>query len=515
MILSAPTSNSSTSPIVEMKGISKSFPGVVANKAIDISFYRGEVHALLGENGAGKTTLMNILYGLYKPDSGEIFVDGNLVSIKSPKDAIALKIAMVHQHFELVPTLTVAENVGLGLKTQKWPLLDLEVVIKRITQLAKDYNLDVKPNAKVSQLSVGERQRVEIIKALYREANILILDEPTSVLTDQEAKGLFNFIRSMASEGRAVVLITHKLAEVFAVSDRVTVLRHGEVVARLRTKETNIDELADKMVGREVFRKSELSTIQAEEKVVLELRQVSARNDAGLLALDNVSLSLRAGEILGIAGVSGNGQTELAEVLSGMRKVTRGKVIIEGIDLTNASPRGMIEHGVGHIPEDRMGSGLLLDMSIAENLVLEIRTEPRFEKKYMVDNEQVHLYAESLVKEYSISCASVDAPARTLSGGNMQKTILAKVLSRNPKVLIAAQPTAGLDVGATEFIKEKLKEQKNRGVGILLISSDLNEIMSLSDRVAVIFEGKIMGILPAATAKLEEIGLMMGGIKKS
>ena len=513
MILSAPTSNSSTSPIVEMKGISKSFPGVVANKAIDLSLYKGEVHALLGENGAGKTTLMNILYGLYKPDSGEVFVNGNLVSIKSPKDAIALKIAMVHQHFELVPTLTVAENVGLGLKAQKWPLLDLDVVIKRIKELAKDYNLDVKPSAKVSQLSVGERQRVEIIKALYREANILILDEPTSVLTDQETKGLFNFIRSMASEGRAVVLITHKLPEVFAVSDRVTVLRHGEVVARLRTKETNPNELADKMVGKEILRKSELSSSQPEEKAVLELRQVSARNDKGLLGLDNISLSLRAGEILGIAGVSGNGQTELAEVLSGMRKVTSGKVLIEGIDLTNASPRKMIEHGVGHIPEDRMGSGLLLDMSIAENLVLEVRSEPRFEKKYLVDNEQVHLNAESLVKEYSISCTSVDAPARTLSGGNMQKAILAKVLSRNPKVLIAAQPTSGLDVGATEFIKEKLKEQKNRGVGILLISSDLNEIMSLSDRIAVIFEGKIIGILPAATAQLEEIGLMMGGIK--
>ena len=507
--------SSNDPPVVEMKGISKSFPGVIANNSIDLSLYEGEVHALLGENGAGKTTLMNILYGLYKPDSGEIFVRGNRVSIKSPKDAIGLKIAMVHQHFELVSTLTVAENVGLGLKAKTWPLLDLDSVVKRINELAKDYGLLVNPSAKVEQLSVGERQRVEIIKALYRDANILILDEPTSILTDQEAKGLFNFVRSMAAEGRAVVIITHKLPEVIAVSDRVTVLRHGEVVARLLTKDTNPNELAEKMVGREISGKNELRGEEPSEKVVLEIRHVSARNDKGVLGLNDISLSLRAGEILGIAGVSGNGQTELADVLTGMRKVTSGKVLVQGLDLTNASPRKMIEHGVGHIPEDRMGSGLLLDMSIAENLVLEVRNDPRFEKKYIVDNEQVHLNAERLVKEYSIACPSVDAPARTLSGGNMLKAILAKVLSRNPKVLIAAQPTSGLDVGAAEFIKEKLKEQRDVGVGILLISGDLNEIMTLSDRIAVFYDGKIMGIMPAATAKREEIGLMMGGVAAS
>ncbi len=509
------STSSSLSPMVEMKGITKRFPGVVANNTIDFSLYGGEVHALLGENGAGKTTLMNILYGLYKPDSGEIFVGGNRVSIKSPKDAIALKIAMVHQHFELVTTLTVAENVGLGLKAKRWPLLDLDSVVERVNELAKDYGLVVNPSARVEQLSVGERQRVEIIKALYRKANTLILDEPTSVLTSQEAEGLFHFMRSMAAEGRAVVIITHKLAEVMAVSDRVTVLRHGEVVARLKTKDTNMNELAEKMVGREISGKKGLREGQPSEEVVLEIRQVSARSDKGVLALDNVSLSLRPGEILGLAGVAGNGQTELAEVLMGMRKVTSGKVLVQGTDLTDASPREMIEHGVGHIPEDRMGSGLVLDMSIAENLVLEVRTDPRFEKRYLIDNEQVHLNAKRLVEEYSISCAGVDASARTLSGGNMQKAILAKVLSRNPKVLIAAQPTSGLDVGATEFITEKLKEQRRLGVGILLISGDLNEIMSMSDRIAVIFDGKIMGIVPAATAKLEEIGLMMGGIAKS
>ena len=502
-------------PMVEMKRITKSFPGVVANDGIDFSLYGGEVHALLGENGAGKTTLMNILYGLYTPDSGEIFVKGNRVNIRSPKDAIALKITMVHQNFELVSTLTVAENVGLGLKAERQPFLNLNSVVKRITELSKDYDLPVNPSARVEQLSVGERQRVEIIKALYREANIMILDEPTSVLTVQEAEGLFHFMRSMATEGRAVVIITHKLHEVMIVSDRVTVLRHGKVVAQLETKNTNPNELAEKMVGREIPNMERSLVGERSEKVVLEIKQVSARNDKGSLALDNISLFLRPGEILGIAGVAGNGQTELEEALTGMRKVASGKVLIEGKDLTNASPREMIEHGIGHIPEDRMSSGLILDMSIAENLVLEVRNDPRFKKRVMIDDNQVQLNARRLIEEYSISSVSVNSPARTLSGGNMQKLILAKVLSRNPKILIAAQPTSGLDVGATEFITEKLRERRSLGVGILLISGDLNEIMSISDRIACVFEGKIMGIVPAETAKIEEIGLMMGGVANS
>jgi len=515
--LSNPSSLRQTSPIplIEMKGITKRFSEVVANNSIEFTIYGGEVHALLGENGAGKTTLMNILYGLYRADSGEILVRGKRVAIRSPKDAIALKIAMVHQHFELVQTLTVAENVGLGLKAEREPFLNLDSVVKRINELAKDYGLLVNPDALVAQLSVGERQRIEIIKALYREPDTLILDEPTSVLTPQEVEGLFHFMRSMAAEGRAVVVITHKLPEVMTVSDTVTVLRHGEVVARLKTKDTNPNELAEKMVGREISNVEGMLEGKPSENVALEVRQVSALNDKGVLALDNISFSMQAGEILGIAGVAGNGQTELAEVLTGMRKVVSGKVLLQGSDLTNASPREMIKHGIGHIPEDRMGSGLILDMSIAENLVLEVRNDPRFEKRYLIDNEQVHLNARRLVEEYSISCAGVDAPARTLSGGNMQKAILAKVLSRNPKVLIAVQPTSGLDVGATEFINEKLKEQRSLGVGILLISGDLNEIMVLSDRIVVLYEGKIMGTMPAEGAKLEKIGLMMGGITAS
>ncbi len=501
-------------PLIEMRGITKRFSGVVANNSIDLIINGGEVHALLGENGAGKTTLMNILYGLYRADSGEILVKGKPVAIKSPKDAIDLKIAMVHQHFELVPTLTVAENVGLGLKARKEPLLELDGVIKRVNTLAKDYNLPVNPDALVSQLSVGERQRIEIIKALYREPDTLILDEPTSVLTPQEVEGLFQFMRSMATEGKAVVVITHKLAEVMSVSDAVTVLKHGEVVARLRTKETDPNQLAEKMVGREIPNLQRILEGAPSDKVALEVQQVSALNDKGLLALDKVSFTLRTGEILGIAGVAGNGQTELAEVLTGMRKASNGKVLVEGKDLTNASPGELIKNGIGHIPEDRMGSGLVLEMSIAENLVLEVRNNPRFRNGYLINSEQVHENAKRLVEEYSISSGGVDAPAWTLSGGNMQKAILAKVLSRNPKILIAAQPTSGLDVGATEFITEKLKEQRKQGVGILLISSDLNEIMSLSDRIVGFFEGKIMGIVPGATAKLEDIGLMMGGIAK-
>jgi simple sugar transport system ATP-binding protein len=498
-----------------MKGITKRFSGVAANNSIDFAIFGGEVHALLGENGAGKTTLMNILYGLYKADSGEILVRGERVIIRSPKDAIGLKIAMVHQHFQLVQTLTVAENVGLGLKAEREPLLNLNNVVNKIDELSREYGLLVNPDAVVAQLSVGERQRVEIIKALYRAPDTLVLDEPTSVLTPQEVEGLFHFMRSMAAEGRAVVVITHKLPEVMAVSDRVTVLRHGEVVARLKTRDTNPDELAEKMVGREIPHVAGLPEGKLSEKAALEIRQVSALNDKGALALDNISFSVQAGEILGLAGVAGNGQSELAEILMGMRKVLGGEVLVQGSDVTNASPREMIKHGVGQIPEDRMGSGLVLDMTIAENLILEVRTDPSFERRHLLDNEQVRLNAKRLVEEYSISCGGVDAPARTLSGGNMQKLILAKVLSRNPKVLIAAQPTSGLDVGATEFITEKLREQRRLGVGILLISSDLTEITSMSDRIACIFEGKLMGIVPAAAAELKEIGLMIGGVAKN
>jgi len=508
--------SASSTPIVEMREITKRFGRVLANDNIDFKIYPGQVRALLGENGAGKTTLMNILYGLYKADSGEILVRGERRHIRSPKDAIALKIGMVHQSFELVTTLTVAENVGLGLKAKREPLLDLETVKRRIAELAKEYGLAVNPDAKVEQLSVGERQRVEIIKALYRETDLLILDEPTSVLTPQEAEGIFRFIRSMAAEGRGVVVITHKLPEVMQVSDTVTVLRHGAVVANLETRLTSTDELAEKMMGREIPGESRVAAGSAGSSApVLEVVGVSAYSDKGSLALDHISFSLQGGEILGIAGVAGNGQAELEEVLGGMRRAAEGKIILNGKDITNASPRAMIEMGVGCIPEDRTGAALVLDMSIADNLVLETRNDPRFKSGPLLNQQGIRENAAKIVEQYSIACGSIEAPVRTLSGGNMQKLVLAKILSRQPRVLIAAQPTAGLDVGAASFIYEKLREQKRLGVAVLLISGDLNEIISLSDRVACIYNGRIMGTVLAEKVEMRELGLMMGGVQKA
>jgi len=507
--------------IVEMKSVTKRFPGVLANDKIDFDLKAGEVHALLGENGAGKTTLMNILYGLYRPDEGEIYIRGKKSVIKSPNDAINLGVGMVHQHFMLVPNMSVMENVVLGLKSPKEPLLDLDSAAKRITELSKTYNLKVEPEAKIEELSVGERQRVEIIKVLYRGARVLILDEPTSVLTLQETDDLFKMLRSMVNEGLGVVFITHKLPEVMAISDRVTVLRRGRVTARVETKHTNPADLAEKMVGKEVLFSVEKSEA-LKEKVALEIKNLWALSDKGVPALKDVSFSIHEGEILGVAGVAGNGQRELAEVLAGMRSATEGKVYIHGKDVTNQSPKEFIEQGVGHIPEDRLGMGLIMDFSIAENLVLETRSDPKFSykgllpfnKRYFLNQDEIREYAKRLIQEYGIIAISVDVPAQTLSGGNLQRLILARVLSRSPRILVAAQPTAGLDVGATQFILSKLKEQKERGVAILLISGDLGEVMSLSDRIAVINEGKIVGILPAARAEAREIGLMMGGVRK-
>jgi len=506
--------------IIEMRGITKRFPGVLANDNIDFDLKACEVHALLGENGAGKTTLMNILYGLYRPDKGEMLVRSKPVVLRSPQDAIDLGIGMVHQHFMLIPTMSVTENIVLGLKSSKEPLLDLGQAERRIAELSKMYNLKVDPQVKVEQLSVGERQRVEIIKALYRGAQVLILDEPTSVLTPQETEDFFKTLRSMVEEGLTIIFITHKLPEVMAISDRVTVLRRGKVVARIETKLTNPMDLSKKMVGREVL--FSIKKHKAKKgKVVLEVKKLWALSDKGIPALKNVSFSIHEGKILGVAGVAGNGQRELAEVLTGMRRATEGKVYFFGKDMTNRSPEEIIEQGVGHIPEDRLGMGLIMDFSIAENLILETRSKPPFshqwflpfDKKCFLDKHEIRRHAERLIQEYDIVTTSPDAPARNLSGGNLQRLILAKVLSRNPKLLVAAQPTSGLDVGATEFIRNKLMEQKEKRVAILLISEDLNEIMSLSDNIAVIYDGKIVEIIPAAKAKIREIGLMMAGVK--
>lgn len=508
--------------ILEAKGITKRFPGVLANDHIDFDIKAGEVHALLGENGAGKTTLMNILYGLYKPDEGEIRVRGKRVILRSPKDAIDLGVGMVHQHFMLVDPLTVTENVVLGLKSSREPFLDLDRAEKQIAELSKKYGLKVDPKAKIEQLSVGERQRVEIIKALYRGAQVLILDEPTSVLTPPEVKDLMAIVRRMAKGGLAVIpFITHKLPEVMAISDRVTVLRRGKVVARIGTRRTNEKDLAKKMVGREVLFRIKRRRAKR-GRAVLEVKNLGALSDKGLPALKKVSLSIREGEILGIAGVAGNGQRELAEVITGLRRATEGKVHILGKDMTNSSPKEIIDQGVGHIPEDRIGMGLIMDFSIAENTILETHSNSPFankwfmpfDRKWFLDKDEIGKHAEKLIQEYDIVTPSKDVPARNLSGGNLQRLILARELSRNPKLLIANQPTRGLDVGATEFIRKKLMEQKGEGVAILLISEDLDEIISMSDHIAVMYEGEIVGMVPAARAKIKEIGLMMAGAKR-
>lgn len=498
--------------IVEMQGITKRFPGVLANDSINFELKACEIHALLGENGAGKTTLMNILYGLYRSNSGEIKIHGVPVHLRSPKDAIAIGIGMVHQHFTLIPTMTVAENIVLGMKSSKGPLLNLAEAEKQIIELSKTYNLEVDPKALVEQLPMGIRQRVEIIKSLYRGARILILDEPTSVLNPLEIDDFFGALKSMVKEGLTVVIITHKLPEVFAISDRVTVLRRGRFVETVETKLTNQKDLSIKMVGREIQSVRERVDIKP-GKVVLDVQGLKTMNDKGQEALKNISFSIHEGEILGIAGISGNGQKELADVLSGMRPSTDGTICFLEQDVTNYTPKKLIEIGIGDIPEDRAGIGLLMNFSIAENLILESHTKTPFSRRKFLNEGEIRKHAEKLIQEYDIDTPSPNVPVRNLSGGNLQKVLLAKVLSKNPKLLIVAQPTAGLDVGATEFISKKLLDERERQVAILLISEDLERIMTLSDRIAVIYEGKIVGIVPAADAKISEIGRMMTGVK--
>jgi len=498
--------------VVEMQGITKRFPGVLANDAINFELKACEVHALLGENGAGKTTLMNILYGLYRFDSGEIKIQGVPVHLRSPKDAIDIGIGMVHQHFTLIPAMTVAENIILGVKSSKGPLLNLAEAEKQIIELSKTYNLEVDPKAKVEQLPMGVRQRVEIIKTLYRGARILILDEPTSVLTPLEVDGFFNALKSMVKEGLTIVLITHKLPEVFAISDRVTVLRRGRFVETVETKLTNPKDLSIKMVGRETHSGQERVDIKP-GKVVLDVQGLKTMNDKGQEALKGISFSIHEGEILGIAGISGNGQKELADVLSGMRPSTDGTIRFLKQDITNYTPKKLIEIGIGDIPEDREGTGLLMNFSIAENLILESHTKTPFSHRWFLNKDEIRKHAEKIIQEYDIDTPSPNVPVRNLSGGNLKKVLLAKVLSRNPKLLIIAQPTAGLDVGATEFISKKILEERERQVAILLISEDLERIMTLSDRIAVIYEGKIVGIVPTADAKISEIGRMMTGVE--
>ena len=495
---------------VEMCDIVKRFPGVLANDRICFDVNAGEVHALLGENGAGKSTLMRQLYGLYKPNEGEILIDGKPQVFHSPADAIRAGIGMIHQHFMLVPTLTVTQNIALGLPSSREPLLDLDRVGKRVRELSEEYGLKVDPAAYLWQLSVGEQQRVEILKALYRGASLIILDEPTAVLTPQEVKDLFATLKRMVKEGHGLVFISHKLYEVLAISDRITVLRDGRLSGTCATKDVTRDDLVKMMVGREVKRLAPLP--QQAGEPLLQIHGLRAMGDRGTEALRGIDLEIRAGEIVGMAGVSGNGQRELAECLGGLRKVTAGSITIAGKDLTHASVPQRLQAGQAYIPEERMRDGAIREFSVQENLFLLEHASPKFTRGIFLDLPRMAAHARSLISEFAVKTPGLDTPIKNLSGGNIQKTIMARELSRQPRVLIAAQPSRGVDIGATEYIHQRLLQQRAEGKAVLLISEDLDEVRALSDRIAVIYEGQIIGVVGRDRATIEQLGLMMAGV---
>lgn len=499
---------------MEMRGITKRFPGVLANDRVDFDVRSGEVHALLGENGAGKSTLMRILYGLYQADEGQILIDDQAVKIESPHDAIQSGIGMIHQHFMLVPTLTVTENVALGLPSSRGVLTDLDKVAARILQLAELYGLGVDPEAYIWQLAVGQQQRVEIIKALYRGAALLILDEPTAVLTPQEVSELFITLKQMVADGHALIFISHKLQEVMDISKRVTVLRDGRVVGQVSTKDVNQGMLAEMMVGRELKAKPEKEIVD-QESPRLALRDVWADNDLGTPGLKGVSFVLHEGEILGVAGVSGNGQRELAQVINGLRPITRGTIQVSEVDISHASPADVIAQGVSYVPEERMVDGMIKEFSVAENLILRDHAKQPFSRGGFLNFRAISRQSAQLIQQFNVKTPSQDTPAKNLSGGNIQKLLLARELSRKPRVVIAAQPTRGLDVGATEYVHQVLMDQRAGGTAILLISEDLDEVLALSDRIIVIYEGQIMGEVITEQASPEQLGLMMAGIQQT
>jgi simple sugar transport system ATP-binding protein len=502
-------------------GITKRFPGVLANDHVDFDLAKGEIHALLGENGAGKSTLMNILYGLYQPDEGQISINGQQTHITSPHDAIAQGIGMVHQHFMLVPPLTVTENIMLGQEggagkargAGALTLLDRRGAAARIRELSHQYGLDVDPTAQVGDLPVGAQQRVEIVKALYRSADILILDEPTAVLTPQEADDLFVIMRSMVKQGKSIVFITHKLREVFAVADRISVMRAGKGVGSVKPAEATSESLAAMMVGRTVMLqvdKAEAHPAQA----VLQVDNLHVMDDRKHMMVDGVSLEVRAGEILGIAGVQGNGQTELAEALTGLRHVAQGKISILGHDTTGATPRQIVETGIAHVPEDRQKHGLVLSFPVRDNMVLCTYYRPPYARGVEINFPAVEREAETLVHTFDVRTPSTMTPVGTLSGGNQQKVIVARELSRPVKLVIANQPTRGLDVGSIEFIHSRIVQARDKGAAVLLISAELDEILSLSDRIAVMYKGHILETLDAKEATRERLGLLMAGVKR-
>ncbi len=497
---------------LEMVDISKSFPNVKANDSVNISIKSGEILGLLGENGAGKTTLMNILYGLYQPDSGYIKINGEKVSFSSPADAIRAGIGMVHQHFMLVQNHTVAENIALGLAETPF-VFPLRYVKKRIKEYAGLYNLNVNPDAYIWQLSAGEQQRVEILKALFRGADLLILDEPTSVLTPGEAEELFVVLKRMVEDGHSVIFISHKLEEILGICDRVTVLRNGRVSGNRRVEGVTKAELARMMVGRDILFELERKEINR-GKPILEAKNIFVMGDRGFLTVRGISFCIYEGEIFGIAGVSGNGQQELVEAITGLRRVKRGRIVSGENDITNKSPHHIGSLGIGHVPEERIKYGVAPNLSVYENAILKQHTNRRFGKFFFLDFDTVKKHARYIVERFEIKTPSVEVPVKNLSGGNIQKLILGREISSNPHLLIAAHPTYGLDVGATEYIRREILSLREHGVAVLLISEDLEELFELSDRIAVIFKGEFMGVLRREEFDVERVGLMMTGSVK-
>ena len=498
---------------VDMRHITKKFPLVLANDDVNFSVKQGEIHALVGENGAGKSTLVNILYGLLRPDRGTIRINGQDVQMTDPGDAIRLGIGMVHQHFMLIPPFTVAENVVLGQEPSVGGMVDISRANKIVRELSEQYGLKVDPTAKVETLSVGIEQRIEIIKVLYRGAEILILDEPTAVLTPQEVDELFEIMRSLKDQGKTIIFITHKLQEVTAISDAVTVMRRGKIVGTVSVKDTSRQEIATLMVGRQVLLRVQHTQADPGE-IVLRVKNLNALNNKNLPALRNISFTVCEGEILGIAGVEGNGQSELVEVLTGLRRAQSGQVKLNGRAITNFTPRMIRERGTCHIPEDRHRRGLVLDFTVAQNMVLGIHYRTPFVKNILLDVinfAAIKQKAQRLLQEFDIRPADQENPVGNLSGGNQQKVIVAREFDQNPKLLIAAQPTRGIDVGSIEFIHQRLLQARDDHKAVLLVSADLEEILSLSDRIAVIYEGQIAGILQPSEATEARIGMMMTG----
>jgi simple sugar transport system ATP-binding protein len=498
--------------VLELRGITKRFPGVLANDRINLTLERGEIHALLGENGAGKTTLMNILYGLYQPDEGEIVVKGQPIKVHSPRDAIAAGIGMVHQHFMLVPVFTVTENVMLGDEDLVMgSVLDRRSAAAKIHQISEEYSLEVDPDTYIHDLPVGVQQRVEIIKLLYREADILILDEPSAVLTPQEIEGLFKIMRSLTERGKSIIFITHKLKEVLEVANRITVIRRGKVIGSTSPTEADDRKLAEMMVGRAV--KLEVDKTQAKAgEPVLKVDNLLVLDDQYNVAVDEVSFEVRSGEILGVAGVQGNGQTELVQALTGLRKPQSGSVGLIGQDISHASPRAITELGSAHVPEDRQQDGLLLAFPVMDNLVMNTYYLPPFSKGPVLQEKIILDTATRLIKEFDIRTPNAQVEAGSLSGGNQQKVIVAREFSRPIKLLVASQPTRGLDVGSIEYIHRRIVEKRDEGCAVLLVSTELDEIMGLADRIAVMYRGKIVAVLPADEATKEGVGLLMAGI---